>query len=63
MKESIKIIQLALEGILGFLRLFFIFLIGVSEYRKLIIRNPIFLERVEGVGVIGVEEAINITCK
>ncbi|KAK9082290.1 hypothetical protein Syun_031748 [Stephania yunnanensis] len=33
--------------------------IGVTEYQKLITRNPIFLERVEGVGVIGGEEAIN----
>ncbi|CBI23157.3 unnamed protein product, partial [Vitis vinifera] len=35
------------------------FLTGVAEYQKLIMRNPIFLERVEGVGIIGVEEAIN----
>ncbi|KAK9081070.1 hypothetical protein Scep_031065 [Stephania cephalantha] len=33
--------------------------IGVTEYQKLITRNPIFFERVEGVGVIGGEEAIN----
>ncbi|KAK9080970.1 hypothetical protein Scep_031003 [Stephania cephalantha] len=32
---------------------------GVTEYQKLITRNPIFFERVEGVGVIGGEEAIN----
>nr|WRW54235.1 NADH dehydrogenase subunit 7 [Trapa bicornis]WRW54281.1 NADH dehydrogenase subunit 7 [Trapa incisa] len=31
----------------------------ISEYQKLITRNPIFLERVEGVGIIGGEEAIN----
>ncbi|KAF7117206.1 hypothetical protein RHSIM_RhsimPtG0005000 (chloroplast) [Rhododendron simsii] len=35
------------------------FLRGVAEYQKLITRNPIFLERVEGAGVIGGEEAIN----
>ncbi|KAI3932197.1 hypothetical protein MKW92_045527 [Papaver armeniacum] len=35
------------------------FLTGVAEYQKLITRNPIFLERVEGVGVVGGEEAIN----
>ncbi|KAH9698254.1 hypothetical protein KPL71_023946 [Citrus sinensis] len=35
------------------------FLTGVAEYQKLITRNPIFLERVEGVGIIGGEEAIN----
>nr|YP_009449839.1 NADH-plastoquinone oxidoreductase subunit 7 [Tacca leontopetaloides]YP_009449849.1 NADH-plastoquinone oxidoreductase subunit 7 [Tacca leontopetaloides]YP_011008537.1 NADH-plastoquinone oxidoreductase subunit 7 [Tacca plantaginea]YP_011008546.1 NADH-plastoquinone oxidoreductase subunit 7 [Tacca plantaginea]ANP26154.1 NADH-plastoquinone oxidoreductase subunit 7 [Tacca chantrieri]ANA91367.1 NADH-plastoquinone oxidoreductase subunit 7 [Tacca leontopetaloides]ANA91377.1 NADH-plastoquinone oxido len=35
------------------------FLTGVAEYEKLITRNPIFLERVEGVGIIGGEEAIN----
>ncbi|CAN1204505.1 NAD(P)H-quinone oxidoreductase subunit H, chloroplastic [Linum perenne] len=40
----------------GFLRLFFT---RVTEYQKLITRNPIFLERVEGVGVVGAEEAIN----
>ncbi|GJS36636.1 NADH-plastoquinone oxidoreductase subunit 7 [Tanacetum coccineum] len=32
---------------------------GIAEYQKLITRNPIFLERVEGVGIIGGEEAIN----
>ncbi|KAK9081575.1 hypothetical protein Sjap_026583 [Stephania japonica] len=32
---------------------------GVTEYQKLITRNPIFFERVEGVGIIGGEEAIN----
>ncbi|THF94405.1 hypothetical protein TEA_025509 [Camellia sinensis var. sinensis] len=32
---------------------------GIVEYQKLITRNPIFLERVEGVGFIGGEEAIN----
>nr|AHZ58031.1 NADH dehydrogenase 49 kDa subunit [Tmesipteris elongata] len=31
----------------------------MSEYEKLIVHNPIFLERVEGVGVISREEAIN----
>lgn len=31
----------------------------IVEYQKLITRNPIFLERVEGVGIIGGEEAIN----
>lgn len=35
------------------------FLTGVVEYQKLITRNPIFLERVEGVGIIGGEEVIN----
>ncbi|KAF8376867.1 hypothetical protein HHK36_031470 (chloroplast) [Tetracentron sinense] len=35
------------------------FLTGVAEYQKLITRNPVFLERVEGVGIIGGEEAIN----
>ncbi|KAL5555185.1 hypothetical protein UlMin_037421 [Ulmus minor] len=35
------------------------FLTGVTEYQKLITRNPIFLERVEGVGIIGREEVIN----
>lgn len=35
------------------------FLTGVVEYQKLITRNPIFLERVEGVGIIGAEEVIN----
>ncbi|CAN6886995.1 unnamed protein product [Brassica oleracea] len=35
------------------------FLTEVVEYQKLITRNPIFLERVEGVGIIGGEEAIN----
>ncbi|KAJ4739799.1 hypothetical protein LUZ62_004412 [Rhynchospora pubera] len=35
------------------------FLTGVVEYQKLITRNPIFLERVEGVGIIGGEEAVN----
>ncbi|CAH1446697.1 unnamed protein product [Lactuca virosa] len=32
---------------------------GIVEYQKLITRNPMFLERVEGVGIIGGEEAIN----
>ncbi|KAG5627152.1 hypothetical protein H5410_012370 [Solanum commersonii] len=32
---------------------------GVAEYQKLITRNPIFLERVEGVGIIGRDEALN----
>ncbi|KAM0954138.1 putative NADH dehydrogenase (quinone) [Dioscorea sansibarensis] len=35
------------------------FLTRVAEYEKLITRNPIFLDRVEGVGIIGGEEAIN----
>lgn len=35
------------------------FIPKIDEYEKLITRNPIFLRRVEGVGVIGREEAIN----
>ncbi|KAM3730278.1 hypothetical protein ACB098_12G075700 [Castanea mollissima] len=35
------------------------FLTGVTGYQKLITRNPIFLERVEGVGIIGRDEVIN----
>nr|YP_011033861.1 NADH-plastoquinone oxidoreductase subunit 7 [Gueldenstaedtia verna]WRI15662.1 NADH-plastoquinone oxidoreductase subunit 7 [Gueldenstaedtia verna] len=35
------------------------FLTRVVEYQNLITRNPIFLERVEGVGVVGREEVIN----
>ncbi|KAL3618281.1 hypothetical protein CASFOL_038602 [Castilleja foliolosa] len=35
------------------------FLSGVAEYQKLITRNPIFLERVEGIGIIDTEEALN----
>jgi NAD(P)H-quinone oxidoreductase subunit H len=35
------------------------FLPKIDEYERLITRNPIFLKRVEGVGVIGREEAIN----
>nr|QKQ14633.1 49 kDa subunit of NADH-plastoquinone [Zygnema circumcarinatum] len=35
------------------------FLPKVNEYERLITRNPIFLKRVEGLGVIGREEAIN----
>uniref|UniRef100_A0A7N0UY81 NADH-quinone oxidoreductase subunit D domain-containing protein n=1 Tax=Kalanchoe fedtschenkoi TaxID=63787 RepID=A0A7N0UY81_KALFE len=35
------------------------FLTGISEYQKLITRNPIFLERVEGVGILSGEEALN----
>jgi NAD(P)H-quinone oxidoreductase subunit H len=35
------------------------FFTGVTEYQKLITRNPIFLERVEGVGIIGRDEVIN----
>jgi NAD(P)H-quinone oxidoreductase subunit H len=31
----------------------------IDEYEKLITRNPIFLRRVEGIGIIGREEAIN----
>ncbi|KAB5511225.1 hypothetical protein DKX38_030150 (chloroplast) [Salix brachista] len=32
---------------------------GVAEYQKLITRNPIFLQRVEGIGIVSAEEAIN----
>ncbi|THG03072.1 hypothetical protein TEA_003388 [Camellia sinensis var. sinensis] len=32
---------------------------GVAEYQKLITQNPVFLERVEGIGIISDEEAIN----
>uniref|UniRef100_A0ACD6AMB5 Uncharacterized protein n=1 Tax=Avena sativa TaxID=4498 RepID=A0ACD6AMB5_AVESA len=35
------------------------FLRGVVEYQQLITQNPIFLERVEGVGFIRGEEAVN----
>jgi NAD(P)H-quinone oxidoreductase subunit H len=35
------------------------FLPKIDEYERLITRNPIFLKRVEGVGVVGREEAIN----
>jgi NAD(P)H-quinone oxidoreductase subunit H len=35
------------------------FLPKVNEYERLITRNPIFLKRVQGVGTIGREEAIN----
>nr|YP_009456768.1 NADH-plastoquinone oxidoreductase subunit 7 [Ampelocalamus actinotrichus]AUL75915.1 NADH-plastoquinone oxidoreductase subunit 7 [Ampelocalamus actinotrichus]QBZ78309.1 NADH-plastoquinone oxidoreductase subunit 7 [Ampelocalamus actinotrichus] len=35
------------------------FLRGVVEYQQLITRNPVFLERVEGVGFISGEEAVN----
>nr|YP_009438193.1 NADH-plastoquinone oxidoreductase subunit 7 [Stipagrostis hirtigluma]ARQ28903.1 NADH-plastoquinone oxidoreductase subunit 7 [Stipagrostis hirtigluma]ATG81194.1 NADH-plastoquinone oxidoreductase subunit 7 [Stipagrostis hirtigluma]AVA07933.1 NADH-plastoquinone oxidoreductase subunit 7 [Stipagrostis uniplumis var. uniplumis] len=35
------------------------FLRGVVEYQQLITQNPIFLERVEGVGFISGEEAVN----
>ncbi|XP_028052110.1 uncharacterized protein LOC114256654 [Camellia sinensis] len=35
------------------------FLRGVAEYQKLITQNPVFLERVEGIGIISDEEAIN----
>jgi NAD(P)H-quinone oxidoreductase subunit H len=35
------------------------FLPKIDEYERLITRNPIFLKRVEGVGFIGREEAIN----
>ncbi|KAL8260117.1 hypothetical protein R6Q59_028070 [Mikania micrantha] len=31
----------------------------IAEYQKLITQDPIFLEQVEGVGIIGGEEAIN----
>ncbi|MCD7453260.1 hypothetical protein HAX54_020300 [Datura stramonium] len=32
---------------------------GVAEYQKLLTRNPIFLERVESIGIIGGDEALN----
>ncbi|PHT95610.1 NAD(P)H-quinone oxidoreductase subunit H, chloroplastic [Capsicum annuum] len=32
---------------------------GVAEYQKLITRNPIYLERVEDIGIIGQDEALN----
>ncbi|KAF8686995.1 hypothetical protein HU200_043274 [Digitaria exilis] len=35
------------------------FLREVVEYQQLITQNPIFLERVEGVGFISGEEAVN----
>ncbi|XP_057758864.1 NAD(P)H-quinone oxidoreductase subunit H, chloroplastic-like [Arachis stenosperma] len=35
------------------------FLTGVVEYQKLITRNPIFLERVEGIGIVSGKEVIN----
>nr|YP_009258448.1 49 kDa subunit of NADH-plastoquinone oxidoreductase [Netrium digitus]ANI25484.1 49 kDa subunit of NADH-plastoquinone oxidoreductase [Netrium digitus] len=35
------------------------FLPKINEYERLITRNPIFLKRVEGVGTIGREDAIN----
>ena len=35
------------------------FLPKVNEYERLITRNPIFIKRVEGVGIIGREDAIN----
>nr|YP_009033770.1 49 kDa subunit of NADH-plastoquinone oxidoreductase [Roya anglica]YP_009256931.1 49 kDa subunit of NADH-plastoquinone oxidoreductase [Roya obtusa]AHZ11153.1 49 kDa subunit of NADH-plastoquinone oxidoreductase [Roya anglica]ANI25932.1 49 kDa subunit of NADH-plastoquinone oxidoreductase [Roya obtusa] len=35
------------------------FLPKIDEYERLITRNPIFLKRVEGIGIIGREEAIN----
>ena len=35
------------------------FLPKIDEYERLITRNPIFLKRVEGVGIVGREEAIN----
>jgi NAD(P)H-quinone oxidoreductase subunit H len=35
------------------------FLPKITEYEKLITNNPIFLQRVEGVGVIAKDEAIN----
>ena len=35
------------------------FLTRVTKYQKLITRNSIFLERVEGVGIIGRDEVIN----
>uniref|UniRef100_A0A6N2KDR4 NADH-quinone oxidoreductase subunit D domain-containing protein n=1 Tax=Salix viminalis TaxID=40686 RepID=A0A6N2KDR4_SALVM len=34
-------------------------ILGVAEYQKLITRNPIFLQRVEGIGIVSAEEAIN----
>ncbi|KAK7239745.1 hypothetical protein RIF29_43309 [Crotalaria pallida] len=35
------------------------FLTRVVEYQQLITQNPIFLERVEGIGIVGGEEVIN----
>lgn len=35
------------------------FLTGIAEYQKLITQNPIFWGRVEGVGIVSGEEAIN----
>ncbi|XLS71385.1 hypothetical protein HN51_028250 [Arachis hypogaea] len=35
------------------------FLTGVVEYQKLITRNPIFLEWVEGIGIVSGKEVIN----
>nr|QWW92998.1 NADH-plastoquinone oxidoreductase subunit 7 [Delavayella serrata] len=35
------------------------FLPKINEYEKLITNNPIFLERVEGIGIINKDEAIN----
>lgn len=35
------------------------FLPKINEYEKLITQNPIFLKRVEGIGIISKEEAIN----
>ncbi|XP_015960752.1 NAD(P)H-quinone oxidoreductase subunit H, chloroplastic-like [Arachis duranensis] len=35
------------------------FLTGVVEYQKLITRNPIFLEQVEGIGIVSGKEVIN----
>lgn len=32
---------------------------GIDEYHKLIMKNPIFLERVEGIGIIDAKEALN----
>ncbi|CAN4088469.1 unnamed protein product [Withania somnifera] len=32
---------------------------GLAEYQKLITRTPIFLEGVEGIGIIGEDEALN----
>ncbi|RYQ96083.1 hypothetical protein Ahy_B08g091606 [Arachis hypogaea] len=35
------------------------FLTGVVEYQKLITRNPIFLERIEGIEIVSGKEVIN----
>jgi NAD(P)H-quinone oxidoreductase subunit H len=35
------------------------FLLKIGEYEKLITQNPFFFKRVEGISIIGKEEAIN----